>query len=114
MIEHLQRPEENIKEVHRVLKKEGILIVQLPNLQYLFEPHSKWPLLFLFPEKIQLTIFESLNYSYVNMKVSIKKVLKLLQQREFRIIKIKKIYHLNIMKLLPVAPSYIIVSEKES
>jgi SAM-dependent methyltransferase len=105
LIEHLQKPGEHIKEVHRVLKKKGKLITQVPNLQYLFEPHSKWPLLFLFPEKIQVVIFNSLNYPYVNMKVSVKKVLQLLQGENFKIIEVKKIYHLSIMKLLPFAPS---------
>jgi len=46
------------------------------------------------------------------MEVNLKKILLLLQEEKFRISEIKKGYHLNIMKLLPIAPSYIIISEK--
>jgi predicted SAM-dependent methyltransferase len=113
LIEHLKEPEKHIKEIHRVLKRKGIFIIQIPNLQYIFEPHSKWPFLFLFPRRIQLIIFKTLNYPlFVNMKVNIKKTLLLLQEEKFKIREIKKVYHLTIMKLLPIAPSYIIISEK--
>jgi len=113
LIEHLKEPEKHIKEIHRVLKRKGIFIIQIPNLQYIFEPHSKWPFLFLFPRRIQLIIFKTLNYPlFVNMKVNIKKTLLLLQEEKFKIREIKKVYHLTIMELLPIAPSYIIISEK--
>ena len=74
LLEHLQNPSEHIKELYRVLKKGGKAIIQLPNLQYLFEPHSKWPLLWLLPESFQSRIFSLLNYPYVNMKVTIKSI----------------------------------------
>jgi len=112
LIEHLKEPEKHIKEIHRVLKRKGIFIIQIPNLQYIFEPHSKWLFLFLFPRRIQLIIFKTPNYPFVNMKVNIKKILLLLQEEKFKIREIKKVYHLTIMKLLPIAPSYIIISEK--
>jgi hypothetical protein len=48
----------------------------------------------------------------VNMEVNLKEILLLLQEEKFRIKEIKKIHHLNVMKLLPIAPSYIIISEK--
>lgn len=114
LIEHLQKPEKHIMEVHRVLKDGGIFIVQLPNLQYLFEPHTKFPLLFLFPERIQNKIFEALNYPYVNMKVSIKYFLTLINNMNFSLRETIKIYHLEIMKLFPIAPSYIFIIEKHT
>jgi len=112
LIEHLKEPEKHIKEIRKALKRKGIFIIQIPNLQYIFEPHSKYPFLFIFPRKIQLLIFKSLNCPFVNMKVNLKKILLLLQEEKFRIREIKKVYHLNIMKLLLIAPSYIIISEK--
>jgi hypothetical protein len=70
------------------------------------------PFLFLFPRKIQLIIFKTLNYPFVNMKINIKKILLLLQEEKFKNREIKKVYHLTIMKLLSIVPSYIIISEK--
>ena len=47
LLEHLENPEKCMKELYRVLRHDGTAIIQLPNLQYLFEPHTKWPLLYL-------------------------------------------------------------------
>ena len=41
---------------------------------------------------IDSAIFNSLNYPYVNMKVSVKKVSQLPQRNCFKIIELKKIY----------------------
>ncbi len=111
-MEHLQKPEEHVKELHRVLRMGGKAIIQLPNLQYPFEPHSKWPLLCLLPESFQSKVFKAINYSYVNMKVTIKYALALLYKTGFRIIKTMKVYHVSIMKLLPMSPSYIFIAER--
>ena len=50
LMEHLEDPEKHVRELYRILKPNGTVVLQLPNLQYIFEPHSKWPLLCLFPK----------------------------------------------------------------
>ena len=45
------------------------------------------------------------------MKVTLKYVLSILRTR-FKMKETIKIYHLNIMKLLPFAPAYIFIAEK--
>ncbi len=112
VMEHLPKPEAYVKEIYRILKNRAIVIVQLPNLQYLFEPHSKWPLLFLFPKSLQSKILRMLDYAYINMNVTIKHALKLLLNEGLRLDKSLKLYHLKIMKLLPIAPSYIFIFRK--
>jgi len=54
LIKHLKAPEKHIKEVRRVLKRKGIFIIQIPNLQYIFEPYSKGPFYFYFQGKYNL------------------------------------------------------------
>lgn len=112
LIEHLQRPLMHVEEVYRVIKARGIWIIQLPNLQYLIEPHSKWPLLSLMPKRLQLKILELSNSSYVNMKVTVKYVLNILHLVGFKIFMIKKVYHTSVMRLIPIAPSFIIIARK--
>jgi SAM-dependent methyltransferase len=112
LIERLQKPAEHVKELYRVLRRGGVAIIQLPNIQYLFEPHSKWPLLCLMPEKFQSKVFEAINYPYVNMKVTVKHVLTLLCKSGFSVNQITKLYHTSIMRMLPMAPSYMFVAEK--
>ncbi len=112
LMEHLQKPSKHLEELRRVLKTGGRAIIQLPNLQYLFEPHSKWPLLCFMPEGLQSKVFKAINYPYVNMKVTIKYALTLLYETGFRIHRVMKVYHVGIMKLLPMPPSYIFIAVK--
>ena len=113
VMEHLPKPEAYVKEIYRILKNRAIVIVQLPNLQYLFEPHSKWPLLFLFPKSLQSKILRMLGCTYfLNMSVTLKQALKLLLTEGLNLNKSLKLYHLKIMKLLPIAPSYIFIFRK--
>lgn len=95
LIEHLPNPEEHLLEVYRVLKKGGLFVVQLPNLQYFIEPHTKWPLLFMFPRRIQHLILQSLNYAYVNMYVTIKYFLELTYKTGFILQKSSKYIIMN-------------------
>jgi len=110
-MEHLRDPEKHVKELHYIMKRHGLLILQLPNLQYLFEPHSKWPILFALPKRLQSLIFMKLNYSYVNLTV--KYALSLLQRTRFILRETKKIYHVGIMKLLPWAPSHVFLLQND-
>jgi len=102
-----------VKELWRVLKYGGTAIIQLPNLQYIFEPHTKWPLLYLLPKRLQLRILGMVGY-FVNMKVTVKNVLFMLLKTGFILKRMVKIYHLSVMKLLPIPPAYIFVAEKHS
>jgi len=112
LLEHLENPLKCMEELYRVLRNGGTAIIQIPNLQYPFEPHTKWPLLYLLPKKFQSKIFEKVDYPYaINMKVTLKYVLSILRTR-FKMKETIKIYHLNIMKLLPFAPAYIFIAEK--
>jgi len=112
LLEHLKRPERCIEELWRVLRRHGTAIIQLPNLQYPFEPHTKWPLLCLMPKKLQLRILKMIGYPYINMEVTIKNALLMLKSAGFELREIVKVYHLDLMKLLPIAPAYIFVAKK--
>jgi ubiquinone/menaquinone biosynthesis C-methylase UbiE len=112
VIEHLPKPEAFVKEICRILKSSAIVVIQLPNLQYMFEPHSKWPLLFLYPKSIQSKILMMLDYVYINMSVTVNQALGLLLNEGLRLDKSLKLYHLKVMKLLPIAPSYMFILKK--
>ena len=48
------------------------------------------------------------------MRVTIKYVLSTLQKAGLKLKEIVKIYHLHIMKLLPLAPAYILIAKKSN
>ena len=45
LLEHLRNPEKHLEEVARVLVGGGRLIIQIPNLDYYIEPHTKFPMI---------------------------------------------------------------------
>ena len=112
LLEHLENPAKCVEELYRVLKYGGTAIIQLPNLQYPFEPHTKWPLLCLMPKRLQSRILKMIGYPYINMEVTIKNALSMLQKAGFKLKETVKVYHLGIMKLLPQAPAYIFITRK--
>ena len=112
VMEHLDKPEAHAREIYRVLKDKSVTVVQLPNLQYFFEPHSKWPLLSFLPRSVQSTILGMLGYAYINMDLTSKKALKLLTNQGLQLNKSIKLYHSKIMELFPFAPSYLYVFTK--
>jgi len=64
------------------------------------------------PKWLQSKIFKMIDYPYVNMEVTIKNTLSMLQKAGFKLKEIVKVYHLGIMKLLPLAPAYIFIAIK--
>lgn len=112
LMEHLEDPEKPVRELYRILKPNGTVVLQLPNLQYIFEPHNKWPLLCLFPKSFQYKVFKKLNYGHVNMELTVNYTLRLFKRIGFELRRRAKLYYLSLMKALPVAPSYIFILEK--
>jgi hypothetical protein len=53
-----------------------------------------------------------IDYPYINMSVMIKNALLMLQKSGFELEKTVKVYHLGVMKLLPLAPAYIFIARK--
>jgi hypothetical protein len=53
-----------------------------------------------------------IGYPYINMEVTIKNVLSTFQKAGFKLKETVKVYHLGIMKLLPIAPAYIFIARK--
>jgi SAM-dependent methyltransferase len=97
LLEHLENPAKCVQELYRVLRQGGAAIIQLPNLQYLFEPHTKLPLLGFMPKWAQSRILRMMDYAYINFDVTIKNALLILQKSGFKLEETVKVYHLGIL-----------------
>jgi len=64
------------------------------------------------PKRLQSRILKMIGCPYINMEVTIKNALSMLQNAGFKLKETVKIYHLDIMKLLPIAPAYIFIAIK--
>ena len=84
LLEHLENPAKCVEELYRVLRYGGAVIIQLPNFQYPFEPHTKWPLLCMLLKRLQSRILKMIGYSYINMEVTIKYALSMLKKAGFK------------------------------
>jgi len=53
LLEHVPKWNEVIAEISRVLRAVGVAIIQLPNLYFVIEPYTKFPLLAILPKGIR-------------------------------------------------------------
>jgi ubiquinone/menaquinone biosynthesis C-methylase UbiE len=111
LIEHLTNPEKYVGEIRRVLRPGGVVILQVPNLQYPIEPHSKVPFLCLMPRRLQSRIL-NIHDPSVNMRMTIKHILNLFRHHKFGEKNRIAVYHLALLRILPIAPSYLFVFER--
>lgn len=82
VIEHVPNQEALLKEVYRVLKPEGILVMQVPNRYFFIEVHSSIPLFYYFPSILRRIISRGFQREWVNEVniPSIKSLVKLLSR----------------------------------
>jgi len=112
-VEHLKHPPACINEISRITKKDGLCITQLPNLQWLMEPHTKFPLLYFMPRKLSSTIKKSTRYTSLNLNVTRKNVLSWFNHSDFTNICRTDIYHiLQICRLLPWPLGWFLIFRK--
>jgi len=112
LLEHVDGWEKIVGEVHKVLRVGGVFIIQLPNLEYLIEPHTKFPLLKVLPKRLKSIISFTAEYPELQFNCTLVNVLKRLKRCEFKVIGVYYHYHSEVQRLFIVPPSYIIIAMK--
>lgn len=114
LLEHLPRPELCINEISRILKDQGFCVVQLPNLQWFIEPHTKWFMLHFMPSTLVQSIKKSTGYPELNLAVTAKNVCLWFNKAGFSCILREKAYH-KLTSLCPVwPPSWFMIFKKKT
>jgi len=101
-----------VREAFRALRSPGLLFIQLPYLEYLVEPHTKFPLLGLIPGPLRRAIVSSTGHLDLQFSCTLRNILSELSKAGFRVIGVTPHYHSNNLKILSIAPSYFIVALK--
>ena len=107
--EHLESVDVALRETARILKNDGILIVQLPNLEYFIEPHTKFPM-FLIPGRYKPLVASKIIDYYVNWDLNIKAFIELASREGLILAKTMKYYHK--LKTPPWPPSWFLMFVK--
>ncbi len=107
--EHLENLQIALKETARILRRGGILVVQLPNLDYFIEPHTKFPM-FLIPRRYKNVIAFKLISYHVNWDANPKKLIKMAAKNKLEFIRMIKHYHK--LRTAPWPPSWFLIFAK--
>jgi len=110
VLEHLKDPLHCIIQNHKILKKSGICIVQLPNLKWFLEPHTKFPFLFFLPKMIKKIAKDMTNYQELNFDVSLQNVISWFKRSGLKEIeRIPQYHNLKLLKIIRWPPSWFMV-----
>jgi len=113
LLEHLREPETAIGEQVRVSKMA--IVVQIPNLYYIIEPHTKAPLLYMYPDKARRKVVEISNPGMqLNFKLSYKTLIKWFNKNGSTLANIVKIYHVKWAQVLFAPQGYLALFLKKS
>ena len=114
LLEHLPKPELCVYEISKILKRQGFCIVQIPNLQWFIEPHTKWFMLNFMPSTLIRFIKKSTGYPELNLTVTAKNVCLWFDKAGFNCILRKKVYHKLTSLCRPWPPSWFLVFKKSN
>lgn len=113
VIEYLD-PEIHLRELYRLLRFNGTLIIQFPNRHFLIEHHSGIPLFYFIPTRIRNFILKSTRYNFMMKRdvPSFKKVVSILRRiSQGDDIAIKKVNYSPVLIVPPLRVLYGIMSK---
>lgn len=136
VLEHIPDQKLHVREIYRILKKNGLLYLATPNKYWFVDPHYKLPFLTWFPRHFSSILMKLIkNQKWDIYSLSYNQLAKLLQQKfeitnvTFEVIKRPEKYHLDNFKLLQpiikiapnsllklfnfIMPTYILVLRKK-
>jgi len=111
LLEHVTKWNRIVSEAYRVLRRNGIFIIQVPNLIYFIEPHTNLPLLGFLPDGLRTKLAQIICCE-VHFDCTLKNVIKELEKHNFENW-VSAYYHIP-HKLIPFPPSYFIIALKRA
>jgi 2-polyprenyl-3-methyl-5-hydroxy-6-metoxy-1,4-benzoquinol methylase len=106
VFEHLILPQAAVKEM--VYVSRGLCVVQIPNMHYFVEPHTKAPLLYLLPRVIRAKIIRATSIPYLlNFDVIPKNLTGWFRQANYELTDFLDVYHARWTRLFRVPQGYL-------
>ena len=93
LLEHVPKWNEVIAEVSRVLRAVGVAIIQLPNLYFVIEPHTYFPLLGILPKGIRHKIAQLNSSGDLQFDCTINNVIATVAQYSLKLVGVYTHWH---------------------
>jgi SAM-dependent methyltransferase len=114
LVEHLANQPAFFDEAARVLKPGGSLVIQLPELRFPIELHTKWPLLPFWKKSLQTRILAGTGYKDLNLETSLPRAKAIAEQAGFQVDRVLPIWHLRLARAFHIPMGYFIAFKTNS
>ena len=112
LVEHVADHVAFFRELARVLKPNGRVVLQFPELRFPIEPHTKWPFLHLLNPSLQARILAATGYGDVNMKTSVERVVWSAAEAGFRVDRVAPLWQFRLARLVGMPMGYFALLKK--
>jgi ubiquinone/menaquinone biosynthesis C-methylase UbiE len=110
LLEHVSNWRSIIAETSRILRLGGLVVIQVPNLNALMEPHTHLPFISFMPVHLRNLITTSMFNETLQWDCTLREVIQALKDSGLKIL---GVFHYAYMpKLKPLAFSYFIIAMK--
>ncbi len=108
LVEHIENQSAFFVEIARVIRPGGYLVLQVPELRYPIEPHTKWPLLHLWSPEFQARILAATGYADLNMSTSLVRIKDIAVAAGFQVDRIIFLWHFRVARIFGPPMGYFI------
>lgn len=114
LVEHLPDRLRFFREIVRVLSPGGRCYLQIPELRFVFEPHTKWPLLFAMKPTFQAAVLRGTGYDDVDMSATLEEAGRQAEAAGLRVERVVPLRQFKIARLVGRPMGYFLVLAKSA
>lgn len=109
LIEHIVDQVALFQGLARVLHAQGVVVVQVPDLNFPIEPHTKWPFLLAWKRGLQGRILVATGYTDLNLSTTISHICRCARSAGFKIDRVLPIWHFRLAQIAGRPMGYFII-----
>jgi len=114
LLEHVPNWRIVISEVSRVLRGGGIVIIQLPNLNFIIEPHTHLPFIAFMPKCIKDALTFNVVHDILQWDCNLREVVSALKNYNFKVLGITFYNYVKSLRIFGVQTYFIVaIKNKE-
>lgn len=112
LVEHIADHAAFFQEVARILEPNGCAVLQIPELRYPVELHTKWPVLYVWRSSIRNRVLAATGYEDLNMSTSLEGTIRLAEKAGLDLSRVIPVWHFRLARLAGVPMGYFILLRK--